>query len=61
MKSSGQTSTDNNITINYVSYDFFLDSDGKVPAEVFVFSQENDTDALDDLANEVIDSIEYNG
>ena len=60
MKSSGKTSTDNNITISYVSYDFFLDSDGKVPAEVFVFSQENDTDALDDLANEVIDSIEYN-
>lgn len=61
MESSGEVTTDNNITISYVSYDFFLDVDNKVPAEVFVFSQEDDTDKLDDLANEVIEKIAYNG
>lgn len=61
MESSGEVTTDNNVTISYVSYDFFLDEDNKVPAEVFVFSQEDDTDKLDDLANEVIEKIAYNG
>lgn len=46
--------------IQYVSYEFFLDDDKKVPCEVFVCSDDLKTDELKTAAQEIIDSISVN-